>query len=63
MSEAYVGEIRPANRQALMLLEAWLNEPDDLGDAWWDVFVLEQQDCRLCFDPPQVRLTDAEVKP
>lgn len=63
MSEAYVSEIRPANRQALMLLEAWLNEPDDLGDAWWDVFTLEQQDCQLCFEPPQVRLTDGEVKP
>jgi hypothetical protein len=30
--------LRPQNRKALALLEAWMSEPDDLGQEWWDDF-------------------------
>ena len=30
--------LRPQNRQALALLQAWLDDPDDLDDEWWDKF-------------------------
>ncbi len=30
--------LRPQNRQALALLQAWLAESDDLDDEWWDEF-------------------------
>lgn len=30
--------LRPQNRHALAILQAWLDEPDDLGDDWWDAF-------------------------
>jgi hypothetical protein len=28
----------PQNREALALLHAWMAEPDDLGETWWDEF-------------------------
>ena len=28
----------PKNQQALDLLHAWMAEPDDLDDTWWDDF-------------------------
>lgn len=36
--------LRPQNRRALALLEAWMAEPDDLGNEWWDAF---EQDLQL----------------
>ena len=33
-----VVEQRGANQTALKLLDAWMAEPDDLGDAWWAEF-------------------------
>lgn len=41
--------IRTQNEQALQLLEKWLAEPDDLGDAWWDEFEAELRQNRLTF--------------
>ena len=39
--------LRPENRRALNLLEAWMAEPDDLGEAWWDDFEHELQQHRF----------------
>ncbi|MBN1316583.1 MAG: hypothetical protein JXA42_13990 [Anaerolineales bacterium] len=30
--------LRPQNRLALELLQEWMEEPDDLGEAWWEAF-------------------------
>lgn len=39
----------PQNREALALLRAWIAEPDDLGDAWWDEFERDLAQNRLRF--------------
>jgi len=39
--------LRPENRRALELLEAWMAEPDDLGEAWWDDFERELRQHRF----------------
>jgi hypothetical protein len=44
--------LRPENRRALELLEAWMAEPDDLGEAWWDDFERELQQHRLSLREP-----------
>jgi len=59
MDETRRADIRPANRQALQLLEAWLSEPDDLDNDWWDAFELELRNRRLIFGPSQAELTNA----
>jgi hypothetical protein len=41
--------IRPQNRHALALLKAWMDEPDDLGEAWWEEFEQELREHRLGF--------------
>ena len=51
--ETEVDGIRPANRLALQLLKAWMREPDDLGDEWWDAFELELQTNRLAIKRSQ----------
>lgn len=30
--------LRPENERLLALVEAWMAEPDDLGDDWWAEF-------------------------
>jgi hypothetical protein len=30
--------LRPGNQDVLALLEAWMAEPDDLGEDWWEEF-------------------------
>ncbi len=40
-SSRRVRAISPQNRQAIKLLQDWLNEPDDLGTAWWADFERE----------------------
>lgn len=39
--------LRPQNRRALDLLEAWMAEPDDLDEAWWEDFERELQQHRF----------------
>jgi len=41
--------IRPENRRAIELLDAWMSEPDDLGPDWWDEFDRELSAFRLSF--------------
>ena len=40
-------DLRPQNRRALALLAAWMGEPDDLGDEWWDAFEQDIQQHRF----------------
>ena len=40
-------DLRPQNRRALALLEAWMAEPDDLGKEWWDAFEHDLQQHRF----------------
>jgi hypothetical protein len=42
--------LRPQNQQLLALLAAWVAEPDDRGDAWWDDFEAELAANRLVID-------------
>ncbi len=42
-------ELPPQNREALALLHAWMAEPDDLGEAWWDEFERDLAQNRLRF--------------
>ncbi len=42
-------DIRPKNKHAIELLDAWLSEPDELGPEWWDEFEWEMNACRLSF--------------
>lgn len=37
------------NKRALELHRAWMSEPDDLGDDWWEEFESELQANRLSF--------------
>jgi hypothetical protein len=46
-------DLRPQNRRALALLAAWMDEPDDLGDEWWDAFEQDVQQRRLSLNPPK----------
>lgn len=39
--------LRPENQRALDLLAAWMAEPDELGEAWWEDFERELQQHRL----------------
>lgn len=39
--------VREENRRALALLDAWLSEPDDLGEDWWEEFEQEMYKHRL----------------
>lgn len=41
--------IRPENRRAIKLLDAWMDEPDDLGPEWWEEFDRELAASRLAF--------------
>lgn len=41
--------IRPENRRAIELLDAWMSEPDDLGPEWWAEFDRELAASRLSF--------------
>lgn len=41
--------LRSRNRRALSLLQTWLSEPDDMGDAWWDDLEQEMRQNRLSF--------------
>ena len=34
-------DISSKNRQALALLKTWCDEPDELGNEWWDSFEAE----------------------
>ncbi len=40
-------ELRPENRRALDLLDAWMAEPEDLGETWWDAFERELRQRRF----------------
>ena len=40
-------DLRPQNYRALALLEAWMAEPDDMGNEWWDAFEQDVQQHRL----------------
>ena len=42
-------ELHPQNRRALALLQAWSEETDELGSAWWDEFERELEKNRLTF--------------
>lgn len=42
-------KLPPQNQRALALLNAWMSEPDDLGDAWWDEFERDLAKHRLRF--------------
>lgn len=33
-----ITEINPANRKAIQLLDKWMQEPDHLGEEWWNEF-------------------------
>jgi len=44
--------LRPENLRALDLLDAWMSEPDDLGEAWWDDFERELQQHRFSLLDP-----------
>lgn len=39
--------LRPENQRALDLLEAWMAEPDDLGQTWWEDFERDLQQHRF----------------
>jgi len=41
--------LSPQNKQALALLKAASEQPDDKGDAWWDDFEAELRQNRLTF--------------
>ena len=45
-----VVEQRAANQAALELLDAWMAEPDDLGDAWWAEFEEELMQNRFSIE-------------
>jgi hypothetical protein len=49
----YRPAIRPENLRALELLDAFLAEPDDVGDAWWADFEQDLQEHR--FNIPEIR--------
>lgn len=46
--------ISPKNQQALTLLKAWCDEPDELGDAWWDEFETDLYQNRLNFPEREI---------
>lgn len=41
--------LRPQNRRALALHEAWFAEPDDLGPEWWAEFEQDLEQHHLTF--------------
>jgi hypothetical protein len=56
-------DLLAANRQALLLLDALLSEPDDLGDEWWDAFKLELRSNRFTIEYSEPEPTDSETSP
>ncbi len=46
---AEFSDIRPENRRAIELLDAWMSEPDELGPEWWEEFDRELAASRLAF--------------
>ena len=57
-----ITQLRPQNRRGLALLEDWLAEPDDLGDAWWDDFERDLKQHRLSFrTPDEILLPSGEI--
>ena len=49
-------ELRPQNQRALILLQTWLTEPDELGKDWWDAFERDLRQHRF-----SVRETDSRL--
>lgn len=47
------GFIRPANRQALSLLETWTAEPAEYDEAWWDELESELRENRFSLERPE----------
>jgi len=47
------GFIRPANRQALALLETWTTEPEDHDKVWWDELESELRENRFSLKRPE----------
>ena len=41
--------VRLANERALILINQWMSEPDELGAAWWEAFENELKLVRLAF--------------